>query len=143
MAQPIAMKPPVNSALEATERKLESAPLEHADAVLSAYQLLQEMHDTGTLDLLRGAFGAGDAIVNHMVQLASQPEMVRGIRNLLIVGRILGNINPDTLHGLVGEGAEEPPSLLALMRRMNSPESRRGLAITVAMLEAMGSAQMK
>jgi uncharacterized protein YjgD (DUF1641 family) len=149
MAQPIEMKPPARDAMEEVGRRLNQAPLEHADAVLSAYQLLEQLHDTGTLDLLRGMLGAGDTVVNHAVQMVTQPEIVRGLRNLLILGRILGSINPDTLHGLVGEASQggeshsEPPSLFALMRRMRSVESRRGLALTIGILEALGTTQIK
>jgi uncharacterized protein YjgD (DUF1641 family) len=127
-------------------RRIQDAPIAHADAVLSAYDLLQRLHDTGTLDVLRGALGAGDAIVEHVVSLVTAPESVTALRNLILIGKVLGSIDPDILHAVV-EGlpqitaqtpAAEPPSLFALGRRATSPEARRGLAAAVSVLEVLG-----
>jgi hypothetical protein len=35
-------------------RRVEQAPVEHAEAVLAAYDLLQRLHEKGLLDLLNG-----------------------------------------------------------------------------------------
>ncbi|HEY2466694.1 MAG TPA: hypothetical protein VGI45_02480, partial [Terracidiphilus sp.] len=43
--------------------------------------------------LLRGALAAQDSIINHVVGMVSQPEMVNGLRNLIVLGKVLGNIN--------------------------------------------------
>lgn len=53
---------------------------------------------SGTLDLLRGALGAGAEIVKRGASLAAQLETVCALRNLLIMGNLLGNINSGTLH---------------------------------------------
>ncbi len=127
-------------------KRIQDAPIAHADAVLSAYDLLQSLHDTGTLDILRGAFGAGDALVEHVVSLLTAPESVTALRNLIIIGKALGSVNPDILHALLdgipqvtaqAPGAE-PPTLFALGRRATSPDARRGLSAAVSVLEVLG-----
>ena len=67
----------------------------HAEAVLSAYALLQQLHDTGTLDVLRGALGAGDVLVEHVVSLVTAPESITALRNVILIGKVLGSINPE------------------------------------------------
>jgi uncharacterized protein YjgD (DUF1641 family) len=127
-------------------KRIQDAPIAHADAVLSAYDLLQRLHDTGTLDVLRGALGAGDALVEHVVSLLTAPESVNALRNLILIGQVLGSMNPDILHAVV-EGLPkvtaqtpgvEPPSLFALGRRATSPDARRGLAAAVSVMEVLG-----
>ena len=100
MAKPIELmpKPTGQGAREELQRRLDAAPVEHAEAVLSGYELLQELHESGTLDVLRGLLGAGDQVVRHAVALAIQPEAVNGLRNLLVLSKVLGSVNPDVLH---------------------------------------------
>jgi uncharacterized protein YjgD (DUF1641 family) len=127
-------------------KRIQEAPIAHADAVLSAYDLLQRLHDTGTLDVLRGAFGAGDALVEHVVSLLTAAETVTALRNLILLGKLLGSMNPDLLHAVVDglpqvtaqNPAAEPPTLFALGRRATSPDARRGLAAAVSVLEVLG-----
>jgi uncharacterized protein YjgD (DUF1641 family) len=127
-------------------KRIQEAPIAHADAILSAYELLQQLHDTGTLDILRGALGAGDVLVEHVVSLLTAPESVVALRNVILIGRVLGSINPEVLHAVV-EGVPQataqvpgakPPSLFSLGRRMTSQDSRRGLAAAVGILEVLG-----
>jgi uncharacterized protein YjgD (DUF1641 family) len=147
MAMPVPLKQITQAdPREELQKRIQDAPIAHADAVLSAYDLLQRLHDTGTLDVLRGAFGAGDALVEHVVALLTAPESVTALRNLILIGKLLGSINPDILHAAV-EGLPqvtaqtpdaEPPSLFALGRRATSPDARRGLAAAVSVLEVLG-----
>ena len=146
MAKPIEIRPQPRNAREELQRRLDNAPVEHADAMLSLYELLQQLHDSGTLDLLRGAVGAGDEIVNHAVRLITQPESVRSIRNVLILAKLLGSIDPEILHKLSESvpaaveqsRREEPPSLWALLKRFRSEDSRRALAAGAGVLEVVG-----
>jgi uncharacterized protein YjgD (DUF1641 family) len=147
MAKPIELMPTPRDAREEVKRRIDAAPVEHADAVLSAYELLQQMHESGTLDALRGLLGAGDQVVRHAVGLATKPEAVNALRNLLIVGNLLGSLDPELLHKLTANlpaamqqrPNEEPPSLFALFRRMTSKSSRRTLAFGVSVLEGIGN----
>lgn len=146
MAKPIEIKPQARNAHEELQRRLDNAPVEHADAMLSLYELLQELHDSGTLDLLRGALGAGDEVLNHVVRLTTQPESVRSIRNLLILAKLLSTIDPEALHRISAilpqtveqSEVDEPPSLWALFRRFRSKDGRRALAAGAALLESVG-----
>lgn len=146
MAKPVEFMPIPRGAREELKRRVDAAPVEHAEAVLSAYELLQELHESGTLDVLRGLLGAGDQVVRHTVGLATQPEAVNALRNLLILGKVLGGIDPEMLGKLVSgvpaavrEMPEEnPPSLFAIFRRMSSKASRRTLSLGVSVLEGVG-----
>lgn len=130
---------------DALKRRVENAPVEHATAVLSAYELLDELHASGTMDLLRGAASAGGEIVKHASSLAAKPESIHAMRNLLILGNLLGSIDPEMLHRMV-EGLpaaaeqvpEEPPSLFQIFRRMRSRNVRRALAAATNVLENAG-----
>jgi uncharacterized protein YjgD (DUF1641 family) len=147
MAMPVPMKQFTQAdPREELVQRIQDAPIAHADAVLSAYDLLQQLHDTGTLDIVRGALGAGDVLVEHVVSLVTAPEAVNALRNLILIGKVLGSINPDVLHAVV-EGIPQataqaaggkPPSLFALARRVASPDARRGLDAAVGVMEVLG-----
>jgi uncharacterized protein YjgD (DUF1641 family) len=146
MAKPIEIRPAATDAREELRCRLENAPVEHADALLSCYELVQQLHDTGVIDVLRGVLGAGDRVVEHAVSVVSQPETVRALRNLMVMGKILGSIDPELLHSVAAslpaereeKMPEKPPSLFAILKRMNSEDSRRALAVTAAVLEGAG-----
>lgn len=141
MAKPVAYRvftPP--DAREELKRKIDEAPAEHADAILSGYRLLEQAHESGTLELLRGALAAQDSIINHVVGLVSQPEMVNGLRNLIVLGKVLGNIHQTLEAGTHDKRRHAPPSLLTLASRMNTPDARRGIDVAVDLLAALGAA---
>lgn len=148
MAQPVPFRKfiPVDTRSEVV-KKVEAAPAEHGDAILSSLQLLQQLHDTGTLDLLRGMIGAGDAVVNHVVSIISTPEMVSALRNLLALGTVLASVDPDSLHTAIQGRPEErknkPPSLFAITKQMNTEEARLGLSAAVGLLTIFGGAIKK
>src|SRR5207302_7245329 len=100
MAQPIAFHPPAKSAPAHMER-LRNAPAEHADAILSAYELLQILHDRGVLNLLRGLVGGGDELIGTITAAVDTPESIRAIRNFLLLTKFFAGIPPDALNSLV------------------------------------------
>lgn len=132
-------------------RKLQTAPAEHAAALLSAYELLQEAHDHGVLDTLRGAIGAGETFVTTAADYANTPEGIRTMRNLLALVRLMGEIDPQVLHSMTESfsdalrhqpsGEQEPPSLWQIFRRFRSKDSRRTLALLAGFTEAFGREQ--
>jgi uncharacterized protein YjgD (DUF1641 family) len=149
MAKPIELMPKINAAQGAREelkRRVDAAPVEHAEAVLDAYELLQQLHESGTLDVLRGLLGAGDEVVRHAVAVAIKPESVSVLRNLLILSNLLGSISPDRLENVLAgvpaalakEPMDKPPSLFAIFRRFSSVESRRALNAAATVLESVG-----
>jgi uncharacterized protein YjgD (DUF1641 family) len=149
MANPIAFKPKsVDPKLE-LQRRLDAAPTEHAEALLVAYDLLEEAHRQGILDALHGAIGAKDTIVGLLAKYSAETISVNAIRNLLILGKMLGALDPEPLSQMSKHMAEaigthqresEPPSLWTLMKRALTPEARRGLSFMTLMLGAVGRA---
>jgi uncharacterized protein YjgD (DUF1641 family) len=148
MAQPIALEvPPRNPSAELRSR-LEQAPEEHAEAVLAAYQVLQELHNRGVLEIMRGALAASDEILEKVVDNARTPEAIRAIRNLLFWRQILGSIEPEWFKGVfqaIPEGIaqataerDQPVSVFGVLRRLTNKDSLRGLAAAVDFLQAFG-----
>ena len=148
MARPIPLEiPPRNPRAELLSR-LEQAPLEHAEAVLAAYEVLQELHNHGVLEIMRGALAASDEILEKVVDEAKSPEAIRAIRNLLFWRHILGGIEPEWFRGIfqaIPEGIaqataerEKPVRLFGLLRRLMTKDSLRGLAAAIDFLQAFG-----
>ena len=54
MAKPIPLQLPPRDPREELRSRLDRAPLEHAEALLAGYEVLQGLHDQGVLELLRG-----------------------------------------------------------------------------------------
>jgi uncharacterized protein YjgD (DUF1641 family) len=127
---------------------LEQAPEEHAEAVLAAYEVLQELHKHGVLEIMRGALAASDEILEKVVDNVKTPEAIRAIRNLLFLRRILGSIEPEWFQRIfqaIPEGfaqataeRDQPVSLFGLLRRALSKDSLRGLFAAVGFLQAFG-----
>ena len=124
-------------------RRVEQAPIEHAEAVLATYDLLQRLHEKGLLDLLNGLLSAGDTVVEHVVDVVSSKEMVTALRIGLIFSNLLNSIDADALHALVAGAGKETPSLLALGKQAASKDARRGLATAVGLLNLFGAALNK
>ena len=124
-------------------RRVEQAPVEHAEAVLAAYDLLQRLHEKGLLDLLNGLLSAGDTVVDRVVDVVSSKEMVTALRIGLIFSNLLSSIDPDALHAALSGAGGEPPSLLGLGKQAASKDARRGMAAAVGLLTAFGAALSK
>jgi uncharacterized protein YjgD (DUF1641 family) len=124
-------------------RRVEQAPVEHAEAVLAGYDLLQRLHEKGLLDLLDGLLSAGDTVVDHVVDVVSSKEMVTALRIGLIFSNLLSSIDADALHGVLAAAGKEPPSLLALGKQAASKDARRGMAAAVGLLNVFGAALSK
>jgi len=148
MAQPIPLEiPPRNPRAELLSR-LKQAPDEHAEAVLAAYEVLQELHNRGVLEIARGALAASDELLEKVVDNVKTPEAIRAIRNLLFWRQVLGSIEPEWFKGVfqaIPEGIaqataerEQPVSFFSLLRRLMNKDSLRGLAAAVDFLQAFG-----
>jgi uncharacterized protein YjgD (DUF1641 family) len=148
MAQPITLEPPRTDPRLALQARLENAPAEHAEALLAAYEVLQGLHDRGALDLMRGALGSGDEVLEIMVAAAQSPASIRSIRNLLLVFNMLGAIDPEILKAFTQGIPQafrsmvlepEPPGLWNLIKDfLWNSDFRKGLAALNTMLEAFG-----
>jgi uncharacterized protein YjgD (DUF1641 family) len=145
MAQPISLRPQHQNGAGAN-RQLHDAPHQHADAIVSALELLQVLHDRGVLELLRGMVGAGDQLVGALTAAVDTPESLRAIRNFILLTKFFGSIPPDILNGLAQtavqganrEKASRPPGMLHLLRRLHSEDSRHAIAVTLDLLESVG-----
>src|SRR6202051_2358828 len=148
MAQPIPLEIPPRNPRAELRARLERAPEEHAEAVLAAYEVLQELHNRGVLEIMRGALAASDEILETVVDNIKTPEAIRAIRNLLFWRQILGSIEPEWFKGIfqaVPEGIAEATAerakaigFFGLLRRVTSKDSLRGLAAAIDFLQAFG-----
>ncbi len=144
MAQPIPLTLTPKGP-DPTER-LEDALHKHTDAIVSALELLQLLHDRGVLELLRGLGGAGDQLVGIVTAAAGAPESLRAMRNFILLTKFFASIPPEVLESLVrtaSEGAEREkanraPGLLQLLRRAGSENSRHAMAVSLDLLESVG-----
>src|SRR5260221_12035132 len=100
MAEPILLKLPPRDPREALYQRLENAPHEHAEALLTTYDIVQGLHDRGILELVRGALGSSEKVLQILVDTANTPEMIRGIRNGMILAKMGATIDPKLLEGL-------------------------------------------
>ena len=147
MANPLPFSPKkVDPRLE-LQRRLDAAPIEHAEALLVGFDILQTAHDNGLLDLAHGLVGGRDVIAAKLAEYAKLPGGVAAIRNLLAAAKLLMAFDPDTLDNLskcvvtaTGQHREEQraPSLFQLFKRVNHEESRRGLSFMTMLLAALG-----
>lgn len=148
MAKPIPLKLPPHDPRVELQSRLERAPIEHAEAMLAGYEVLQGLHDQGVLELLRGLLGSGRKVLETAADTARSPESVRAIRNLIVLGKTLGEIDPDLFDGFAMALPEamrqaraqgkEPPSFLAILNKFRSRDLRRGLVAVNSLLEAWG-----
>jgi uncharacterized protein YjgD (DUF1641 family) len=149
MAQPIALELPLRDPREELRNRLEQAPAAHAEALLDSYELLQDLHDHRVFELLRGAFGASDKLVETAVDATKSDASVRAIRNAIILGKMLAAINPEVLHCVAAAASDtlecyekqivEPPGLLSLFSKFRNKDLRRSIALMSRFLEKLGN----
>jgi uncharacterized protein YjgD (DUF1641 family) len=148
MANPIPLElPPTDPRIE-LQARLRNAPAAHAEALLAAYEVLQGLHDRGVLDLMRGALGSGDKVLEIAVDALQSPASIRGFRNLLLMVNMLGAIDPDVLRAFTQGVPQaftlmvrepEPPGLWRLIKDfLWNEDFRHGMAALNTMLEAFG-----
>lgn len=147
MANPIPFEPRKVDPREELQKRLDAAPIEHAEALLVGYNILQTAHDNGTLDLVQGLIGGRDIVAGKLSEYALLPGGTALIRNVLAAGKLLMAFDPDTLDNLskcvvtaTGQHREEQhiPSLWQLFKRLGNAESRRGLSFITMLLAAVG-----
>ena len=146
MAQPILLKLPPRDPREALYERLENAPQDHAEALLAAYDILQGLHDKGVLEIVKGALGSGEKVLQILVDAGNTPEVIRGIRNLMVMAKIADSIQPEVLENLqraIADGMDDaktkkPPGLLQLAKQAGSQDTRRALGVLTGVLQALG-----
>ena len=146
MSQPIRLEFSPRDARAELHTRLQNAPLQHAEALLSGYDLLQRLHDHGVLDLLRGGLGSSDKVLSIVVDAAKTPEAINATRNLLILSKAMFTLEPELLeniadavpNGLAQAKQKKPLSLWQLFRKMCSQDTRRALSAMLGVVESFG-----
>lgn len=148
MAQPIPLKLAPRDPKQELLERLEQAPAEYAASILDSYELLQQLHEHGIFNLIRGGLGATDKLVEAAAAGANTTEAIRAMRNAIILGKMLGSIDPDFLQGIsnaVGDTLgnakavpPNPPGLIALLFGFTSADHRRGLALFMRLFKKIG-----
>jgi len=146
MAEPILLKLAPRDPREALYQRLENVPREHVEALLAVCDIVQGLHDRGILELAKGALGSSEKVLQILVNTANTLEVIRGIRNAMILAKIADSIDPQLLEDLeraVPEGLAEaekpkPPGLFSVLRKLLSRDTRRVLIATASILESWG-----
>jgi uncharacterized protein YjgD (DUF1641 family) len=148
MARPLPFESPYLDPQAHLRERLEQAPVEHAEAVLDSYKLLQDLRDAHVFEVLHGVLTKGDKIVELAVDAVKEPEAVRGLRNLIILSKIFGSIDPALLHGVAAAVQEtvaaaqqpdaEPPGFFVLLQQLRHKETRRALGLMTRFLSSLG-----
>ena len=125
--------------------------MEHAEALLSAPSkvLPGDFTRSGSaLELMRGALGSSDKVIEIIVEASKTPEAIRGIRNLIILTKILGTVQPELVEGFARSVPEafagtkacdpKPPGFWGILKQFGNRDFRRGLVLINSMLEAFG-----
>jgi uncharacterized protein YjgD (DUF1641 family) len=120
-------------------RRIESAPQEHAEAVLEAYDLLQRLHDTGALGLVNGLLSADDAVIAKVTDVVSSMQALTALRVAMILGSALTSIDADRVHAAVSEAETHTPSLWKLLRIACSKEVRKAAGLGLSLAQIFGA----
>jgi uncharacterized protein YjgD (DUF1641 family) len=146
MAEPILLNLRSRDPRQTLYQQLEEAPREHVEALLATYEVLQGLHDRGVLEILRGALGSSERVLQILVNAANQPEIIRGIRNLLILVKVAGGFEPALLERLaqaVSDSLAEAKNPQRqgpwkLLQQLSSPNTGRALITMTSLLESIG-----
>jgi len=148
MAKPIPLELPPRDKRQEMLSRLESAPVEHAEAILAGYEVLQGLYDAGVLEFLRGLLGLGDKVLGTAVDSTRAPESVRIIRNLILLRKMLSEIDPEQFEGFVEalpealqkakEKGEQTPGLLSTLNQFRNKDLLRGISVINTLLETWG-----
>jgi uncharacterized protein YjgD (DUF1641 family) len=139
MSKPIPIDLPKRNLEKELSARLERAPAAHAEALLAGMDLLQALHHRGGLQLLQGIVEGGDKTLEIAVDALNTPEAIRGVRNLLIMVKMMGSIEPELMERLAADAPgmlatvaraqqAEPPGWLGVWKILRGKGLRRGLA---------------
>ena len=143
MAAPVEFRTftPDDSRLD-LQRRIASAPREHAEAVLESYELLQRLHDCGILAIANGLLSAGPTVVAKLTDVVSSAPAVTTLRLGLALGKIATAIDANRVEQLVAESTT-PASWWQILRLALRKETRQALGLSLGLLGAFGEAITK
>ena len=114
-------------------------------------RLLQTLHESGSLRILTGLIGRAEGVSAVLLEQLDTPEGHNLLSNLLILGKLLANVDADGLDrfvtaltdGLRAAGErlddeDDPPGFIGLTKRLHDEDVRRGLNATIALLGTLG-----
>jgi uncharacterized protein YjgD (DUF1641 family) len=134
-----------SEALEA----LEGALADNAEAVVQYLQLVRQLHDKGMLGAANAILQQGTSILEILVAQANKPEYAGGIKNLIVMGEVLGKVDMKMLTGLLmsvaeakdrvnrGE-AQEVHGMFHMIRSLSDPEVKAGISFMFEVLRTLG-----
>ena len=156
MAKPVTVLPkPAESpdgARAELRRRIEDAPIDHAEALLALWDLLEAAHENHVLEIARGALHASNDIVERLANGVKSEAATRAIRNALLLGEVLGALDPEILRGVLGAlpaalsraheetQRQEPPSFFQILVRLMSRDGRRAQGLFASLLTSVGYA---
>jgi uncharacterized protein YjgD (DUF1641 family) len=123
--------------------KLESAPQEHVEAILSAYELLQRLHDKGLIDVAKGLLSASDTVIDRAVAVISSKQAVTATRVGLLLMNLLETLDIEKMHNLLTPAKPKSISVGSVAKQIFSADFWRGIAAGVGLLNAFGGALSK
>jgi len=146
MAEPILLTFPPRDPREVLYQRLENVPKEHVEALLAVCDILQGLHDRGILELAKGALGSSEKVLQILVDTANTPEVIRAMRNAMILAKITDRLDPQLFEcleravpeALAEAGKPEPLGLVSVLRKLLSHDTRRVLIATASILESLG-----
>ena len=143
MAAPVEFRTftPEDSRLD-LQRRIASAPREHAEAILESYELLQRLHDCGALAIANGLLSAGPTVIGKVTDVVSSAPAVTSLRIGLALGKIATAIDASQVERVVSE-SETPPSWWRIIRLALKKETREVLGLGLGLLVAFGTAIAK
>jgi uncharacterized protein YjgD (DUF1641 family) len=121
-------------------RRLHQAPEEHVEALLSAYELLERVHEKGLIDIANGLLSASETLIDRLVDVSNSRQAVTALRLLLMLVNLLNSVDPDGVRSVLFPAKETQPSLRAIGKRAMSSDARRGLVAALGLLEVFGRA---
>ena len=148
MSKQIEFTPPPLYPKPEFRNRVPGATEKRAEALLATYELLEVARECEAIDLLQGAISAKDTIMGQVAEYGSKPATVAALRNLIVLAKILGELNTEPLARLARELKGEtgvrlddaPPSVWQLTKRADHPDVRRGLHFLLRVTEALGQA---
>ena len=107
------------------EERLAEARADSLPALEESLKLLRELHTHGVLDTLVKLTRGGAGLTAKGLETLEDDGVLRGIRNVVAVGQLLGNIDPaetERLSGALQEGLREGARRVAQGERASLPE---------------------
>jgi uncharacterized protein YjgD (DUF1641 family) len=97
---------------------------------------------------LRGALGSSDKVIEILADAGKSENAIRGIRNVVILTKTLGKIEPALVEGfarslpdaiaLTKAYEAKPPGFWDILKQFRKRNFRRGLVLVNSMLESFG-----